>query len=77
MKSLTPLKAIRVKCFDCSGFQPKEVRLCPVTSCPLHAFRFGSNPRRKGIGSSRPVLPQKSPTESADFNKEGVLGGGS
>lgn len=28
-KSLAPLKAIHQKCLDCSGFQPKEVKLCP------------------------------------------------
>ena len=50
MKTLTPLKAIREKCLDCSGGQPKEVRLCPVTDCPLWPYRMGKNPRRVGIG---------------------------
>lgn len=43
---MTPLKAIRAKCLDCSG-SATEVRLCPVTGCPLYKFRFGKNPRRK------------------------------
>lgn len=63
-KTLTPLKAIRAKCLDCSAFQPKEIRLCPVTECPLYPFRFGSNPRRKGIGPARPPLSEKSASES-------------
>lgn len=51
MKSnLTPLKAIRKKCLDCSGMQPKEVRFCQVDSCPIYNFRFGKNPKRSGIG---------------------------
>lgn len=50
VKNLTPLKAIRQKCLDCSGFQPKEVRLCPAVDCPLFQYRFGRNPHRKGIG---------------------------
>jgi hypothetical protein len=43
----TPLQAIRAKCLDCSGGQVKEVRLCPIKSCPLYVFRMGRNPRRK------------------------------
>jgi hypothetical protein len=43
-KHLTPLKAIRKKCLDCCCFQPKEVKECPVTTCPLYAFRLGRNP---------------------------------
>lgn len=42
----TPLRAIRLKCLDCSCDQPKEVRLCPCTDCALYPFRFGKNPYR-------------------------------
>lgn len=41
---ITPLKAIRAKCLDCSCESPLEVRECPVTDCPLYMFRFGHNP---------------------------------
>lgn len=44
---MTPLQAIRAKCLDCSNQQPKEVRYCTCTECPLHFFRFGTNPNRK------------------------------
>ena len=50
MNGLTPIKAIRRKCLDCVGFQPKEVRLCPQADCPLFKYRFGKNEQRKGIG---------------------------
>ena len=40
----TPLKSIRAKCIDCSGGQLKEVRLCPVTDCPLYPYRMGRRP---------------------------------
>ncbi len=50
MQGLTPMKAIRAKCLDCSAGQPKEVRLCPVTACPLWPYRMGRNPQRAGIG---------------------------
>ena len=44
---LTPLKAIRAKCIDCSGGSIHEVKLCVIPECPLYPFRFGKNPFRK------------------------------
>ena len=44
-KKVTPLKAIRSKCIDCSGGQLKEVRYCTVANCSLHPFRFGHKPK--------------------------------
>ena len=41
-----PIKAIRAKCIDCCANQPNEVKLCPITDCPLFAFRLGKNPYR-------------------------------
>ena len=38
------LQAIRHKCLDCSGYQPAEVRECPVSTCGLWPFRFGMDP---------------------------------
>jgi len=46
----TPLKAIRKKCLDCSGYSKKEVRLCPIVECPLYPYRMGTDPGRKGAG---------------------------
>lgn len=42
-----PVKAIRAKCIDCCGGQPREADRCPSEFCPLHPFRFGKNPYRK------------------------------
>ena len=50
---LTPLKAIRKNCLDCTNQKPKEIRLCLDTKCPLHPFRMGKNPNRKGIGGNK------------------------
>ena len=43
---MTPLKAIRVRCIECSGFEMKGVRECPFdgtneAKCPLHHLRMG------------------------------------
>ena len=42
-----PVKAIRLKCLDCSCDNPNEVRECPVTDCALYPFRMGTNPYRQ------------------------------
>ena len=55
MKYLTPIKAIHANCMDCSGYQPKEIRNCHITDCPLYRFRMGKNPRRAGIGIKKKV----------------------
>ena len=47
MKNLTPIKAIRKRCLDCSGFSPKEVANCEEKDCPLWEYRFGKRPKEK------------------------------
>jgi len=59
MKKVTPLKAIRAKCLECSAGQPKEVRECVILNCPLFSYRFGTNPKRKGIGIGNPSFNKK------------------
>ncbi len=44
MKLLTPIKAMRAKCMDCTCNQPKEIRLCPLTTCALWPYRMGKRP---------------------------------
>ena len=44
---LTPMKAIRYKCIDCSGGSTHEVKLCVCADCPLWPFRLGHNPFRR------------------------------
>ena len=42
---ITPLRAIRMKCIDCSNYQLKEIRCCTVIDCALYPFRFGHKPK--------------------------------
>ena len=42
-KKMTPLRAIRQHCLDCSGDSAAEVRACEAEDCFLHPFRFGKN----------------------------------
>lgn len=44
---MNPMRAIRLKCLDCSGDSPKEVVECTCEQCALYPFRLGKNPFRK------------------------------
>lgn len=46
-KILTPLRAIRAKCIDCSAGSMKEVRECVMLDCSLYHYRLGKSPNRK------------------------------
>ena len=56
----TPLRAIRAFCLECVGYDRNEVKLCTAgprlaedePGCPLFEYRFGHNPKRKGIGGN-------------------------
>ncbi len=60
MARLTPVKAIRAKCLDCSGDQPKEVRLCSIPECSLYPYRMGK----------RPTTETNSPAKNSEIAKE-------
>lgn len=50
IKVLTPVKAIRAKCMDCSNQQWSEVKRCPVVKCPLYPWRMGKRPKKDSDG---------------------------
>ena len=56
---LTPIRAICAKCLDCMCGQATEVRLCPISDCPLYPYRMGHNPNRKGKGGNAEYLRKK------------------
>ena len=68
---LTPIKAIRAKCLECSAGQPKEVRECVIQDCPLYPFRMGKNPNRAGIGNLKGRFSQDSQTQVNQFDATG------
>ena len=59
---LTPVKAIRAKCLECSNHHLKDIRGCLVTDCPLFPYRLGKNPNRKGIGNLKGRFTRKTQT---------------
>jgi len=46
---LSPTKAIRQKCLECSAWSVREVEFCPCGDCALFPFRFGRDPGRKKV----------------------------
>ena len=56
-RRLTPLRAIRKKCLGCCLGSSHEVRLCAVTECTLHPYRFGKRP--KGPETDNRLTPVK------------------
>lgn len=48
MATITPMKAIRLKCLECCCGQRSEVRLCHIKDCALWQYRFGHRPRNTG-----------------------------
>ena len=51
----TVLKAIRRRCLCCSGGSKSDVRGCQHLTCPLHRYRLGQNPNRRGNAEQRRV----------------------
>jgi hypothetical protein len=54
--ALTPVKAIRAKCLDCTSSQPEEVRNCTIKTCALWPYRFGKRPARPSMDAFQEVV---------------------
>lgn len=55
---ISGLGAIRAKCLDCA-LDPKEVRKCVQTDCPLWPLRIGCVPKGYRMAAMRPILSDK------------------
>lgn len=49
--TLTPLRAIRLRCLDCVCYSANEVKLCVDKHCSLYPYRLGHDPVREGLGN--------------------------
>ncbi len=70
---LTPLKAIRAKCFECCSNNKAAVRGCSITECPLFSYRLGHNPARRGIGGGLGNFKRSFSHSSGQFSEKVAL----
>ena len=45
MSHLTPIKAIREKCKDCTCNELRKIRECRIKDCRLWPYRMGKRPK--------------------------------
>ena len=72
------LKSIKLRCFDCSGFNKAEVKRCDFNGkndelCDLYSFRLGRNPNLKGI-VRRSHFKRRSDGQTLDLGKNNGKG---
>ena len=65
-KRLTRSKAIRAKCLDCCCDNSAEVKLCPVTDCPLYNYRLGRETGEHRIQRIQRVGNEKTDLDTKD-----------
>ena len=63
-KMLSPVKAIRNKCRDCSCWHDTEIENCSIPDCALYPFRFGKNP-----GNTRKMSDEQKKAGAARLQK--------
>ncbi len=51
MEVKTPIKSIRAKCLNCCCDSFQEVKLCPITDCPLYPYRLGHHPKKEDLNA--------------------------
>ena len=56
IKKLTPVRAIRAKCLDCTCGQTIEIRECTIKTCPLYLYRLGKRPTLEQIDEQNKLI---------------------
>jgi hypothetical protein len=80
-KAKTPLKAIRLFCFECMGISRTiplgrakkpidDVKECTDEMCPLFEFRLGKNPYLKGKKGGNPAIAEIGQKYRVSINKK-------
>ena len=47
MTNTTPMRAIRLKCLQCTCNQFQEIRECTIKDCALFPYRMGHRPKKE------------------------------
>jgi hypothetical protein len=73
MEPTTPMKAIRLKCLDCSAGSAHEVRLCGIKACSLYRYRMGKNPAyARRVGNPKALQRAREAAEGIDVADVGA-----
>jgi len=59
VKELSPVRAIKAKCMECSNWQYSEVKTCHMTDCSLFPYRMGKNPAIKMTDEQKKAAAQR------------------
>jgi hypothetical protein len=53
------LKAIKMRCLDCSAYSIFELKNCVCLNCPLYLWRTGELPQKTKLRADRQKIPYK------------------
>ena len=62
--------AVKLKCLDCSCFQPKEITLCQIRGCPLWTFRAYQGKKDQKIALA--LVQKEEETHAEELSTTGV-----
>lgn len=66
---MTPLKAIKEFCYQCSGENRAEVTRCTAPKCPLYPYRKGHNPNKREMTDEQREAAAKRLKEAREANR--------
>lgn len=72
MGKLTPMKAIRKKCLECSCGSSTEVKECPVIKCPLWTYRSGHRPKTDILSTEEGKTDNSAPPCGVNYKEREV-----
>lgn len=71
MATVSPIKALRLRCLECCAGQRDEVKLCECTKCPSWPYRFGK--KTDGMKEYRPVKACRAKCMDCSCGHEGAV----
>jgi hypothetical protein len=69
---LSPLKAIKANCLECSGGSAHEAKNCKLVECPLHSFRTGRKPVKISTNVPDEVRAARVARAKANFGRNTI-----
>ena len=68
---VTPLKAIRSYCVQCSGDSASEAKSCSIADCPLFGYRLGKTGRTRILTAEQKQMLGKRLAKARE-SKQGI-----